>query len=156
MKWQTVAPLIAAAIMAASGTRNVQAHVATAQTVKIRRVVLESGNPGKTLNSGYTTMQQSTVSCSYYSNCTFAMSIMANVGEATCKEEWAIIGLVDGNSVDGGPLVEELPGNGNTQTHVWQGVYSVPPGYHTLTFQLYLPCAANANQWSVRYLIAKP
>jgi hypothetical protein len=35
-------------------------------------------------------------------------------------------------------------------------VYTVGVGNHTITFQLYLPCSANANQWSVRYLITTP
>jgi hypothetical protein len=84
------------------------------------------------------------------------MSIMSNVGTATCKSEWAIVGLVDGNYVDGGPLLESLPNAGETQTHVWQGIHTVGAGTHTITFQLYLPCSANANQWSVRYLTTTP
>ena len=96
------------------------------------------------------------IQCPYFNGCTFAMRIMANVGQATCKGEWAIVGLVDGNSVDGGPLVEALPSTGNTQTNVWQGVYSAGAATHTITFELYLPCPANANQWSVRYLITEP
>lgn len=117
--------------------------------------VLESGNPGATLAKGYSTIETATAVCNY-ATCTLGLSIMSNVGQATCKNEWAIVGVVDGNSVDGGPLLEALPSPGLTQTHVWHGLYSVKTGSHTIAFELYLPCAANANQWSVRYLIATP
>lgn len=156
MNGRGIAALIAGAMMLASGIGNVQANAVATVTYKVKHVVLEAGNLGKTLASGYTTIEQENVSCGHYGTCRFAMSIMANVGEGTCTGEWAIIGLVDGNSVDGGPLLEALPKAGNTQTHIWQGVYSTGSGYHTITFQLYLPCSANANQWSVRYLITKP
>src|SRR5690242_20602593 len=143
--------LIAGAIIAI-------AHTAAARPHKITHVVLDDGNPGETLSSGYSTIEQTTVRCSYYNTCTIAMRIMANVGQATCKGEWAIVGLVDGNSVDGGPLVEALPSAGNTQTNVWQGAYYTGSATetHTITFELYVPCPANANQWSVRYLITEP
>jgi hypothetical protein len=117
--------------------------------------ILESGNPERTLSQGYSTIETATVVC-HYATCTLGLSIMSNVGQATCKNEWAIVGVVDGNSVDGGPLLESLPNAGETQTHVWQGVYSMTTGSHTIAFELYLPCAANANQWSVRDLIATP
>ena len=147
-KW---APLLAGAALAVSGLTNAHAH-GTPVTTKLKNVFLDAGNPGKTLNSGNTTIESTQVVC-IYSDCTFAMSIMANVGQATCKDEWAIVGLVDGHKVDGGPLLESLPNEGNTQTHTWQGIYTTGSGSHTLTFQLSLPCPANANQWSVRYLI---
>src|SRR5215469_13111591 len=156
MNWQTIAPLIVGAIMTTSGTANVQAHAVTSVTSKIGSVVLDAGNVGETLASGYTTIEQKTIWCGHYSGCTFAMSIMASVGEATCKSEWAIVGLVDDSSVDGGPLLEALPNPGSTQTHMWQGIYTAGLGYHTVTFQLYLPCSANAYQWSVRYLVTIP
>lgn len=155
MNWQKTVPLIVGAIMAASGVTNVQARTAGV-TTKIKRVILDAGNVGRTLGSGYTTIEHQEVWCGSYSSCTIAMSIMANVGEATCREEWEIVGLVDGNSVDGGTQLDVLPLAGNTQTRTWQGVYSVAEGYHTVSFELYLPCSANANQWSVRYLITKP
>ena len=155
MNWQKWAPLVAGVALAATGQTDVHAHAVASKTTKISRVILYAGNPGKTLAAGYTTIERKRVGC-FYSLCTFAMSIMANVGEATCKDEWAIVGLVDGRPVDGGPLLESLPNGGNTQTHTWQGIYNAAQGYHTLTFQLYLPCAANANQWSVRYLITRP
>ncbi|HLY05795.1 MAG TPA: hypothetical protein VKR31_08620 [Rhizomicrobium sp.] len=155
MNWRTTASLIAGAIMAASGMNDGWAHGVAAVSHTIKRVVLQAGNVNRTLPSGYTTIEHRDVWCGYMT-CTFAMSIMANVGEATCKGEWAIVGLVDGNSVDGGPLLEALPNAGNTQTHTWQGIYAVDEGYHNVQFQLYLPCSANANQWSVRYLVTTP
>ena len=155
MNWQKWAPLMAGAALAASGLTNAHAHAFMPETTKIKYVIVNAGNLGKTLNAGNTTIDQQTVYCDY-SSCTLAMSIMANVGQATCKNEWAIVGLVDGVSVDGGPLVDALPDGGVTQTHGWQGIYTTPFGSHTLTFQLYLPCAANANQWSVRYLLTRP
>lgn len=155
MIWRTTAPLIVGAIMAAAGVTNVQAHAVASETHAIKRVILQAGNLGKTLASGYTTVEHKDIWCGY-STCTFAMSIMANVGEATCKGEWAIVGLVDGNSVDGGPLLEALPNAGSTQTHMWQGIYTAYEGYHNVEFQLYLPCSANANQWSLRYLVTTP
>jgi hypothetical protein len=123
---------------------------------KIVDVVLESGNPKQTIQSGYTTMETATVSCRY-SSCTLAMSIMSNISDATCsQEEWAIIGLVDGNSVDGGPDQGAVPLNGNYQSRSWQGVYSVGNGRHTIAFQIYAPCSVNANQWSLSYAVTTP
>jgi len=141
-----ILPLAAVATLACS------AAAATTTSHKVINTVLESGNLGQTLSSGYTTIETAGVKCTY-STCTVSMQIMANVGKATCTSEWAIVGLVDGNSVDGGPLLEALPAAGNVQTHVWQGIYTTGGGYHTLTFQIYLPCSANADQWSVRYLV---
>ena len=155
MNWRTTAPLIAGAIMVTGGVTNGWTHAVTTETHTIRRVVLEAGNLGKTIPEGYTTIQHKDIWCGY-STCTFALSIMANVGEATCKDEWAIVGLVDGNSVDGGPLLEALPNAGSTQTHTWQGIYVTNEGYHNVAFELYVPCAVNANQWSVRYLVTSP
>jgi hypothetical protein len=132
------------------------ATVPTTTTHKMVDVVLESGNPGKTLQTGYTTMETATVGCKY-SSCTLAMSIMSNISDATCyQEEWAIIGLVDGNSVDGGPYEGSVPGNGNYQSRSWQGSYSVANGKHTIAFQIYVPCSVNANQWSVSYVVTTP
>jgi hypothetical protein len=150
--------LLLAGTVTIAGMVGAQAHspFAPAEKHVLKNVVLDSGNPGTTLSKGYTTLEQATVSCGNYYGCTLAMRIMANVGTATCTSDWAIVGLVDGNSVDGSPLQESLPRAGNTQSNVWHGVYNVAFGSHTITFQLYLPCAANANQWSVRYLIAVP
>ena len=149
MNGRRILLLLAGAIMAVT-------HAAAAQPHKITHVVLDAGNPGETLSAGYSTIKQSTVPCSYYNTCTLAMRIMANVGQATCNGEWAIVGLVDGNTVDGGPLVEALPSAGNTQTNIWQGMYTIlGTTTHKVTFQLYLPCSANLNQWSVRYLTTR-
>jgi hypothetical protein len=147
----------AAAVMVATGIACAHAREPSAVTTRHhpKSVVLEAGNLGKTLSKGYSTIEQASVYCGY-SRCTFGLSMMANVGTATCKSEWAIVGLVDGNYVDGGPLLETFPNAGKTQTHVWQGVYTVSSGSHTITFQVYLPCSANVNQWSVRYLTTAP
>ena len=139
-----------------AGTIIVGAPAGAAQLHKVKQVILDAGNPGKTLSTGYTTLEQTTIQCTIGFDCTLAMRIMANVGQATCKGEWAIVGQVDGNSVDGGPLVEALPSAGNTQTNVWQGMYTIlGTTTHKVTFQLYLPCSANLNQWSVRYLTTR-
>lgn len=116
-------------------------------------IVLESGNPGQTLSAGYTTLETAMVRCADVAGCVLGLNIMSTVGQATCANEWAIVGLVDGNSVDGGPLVDPLPGPGKTQTRNWQGVYAIAFGNHTIVFQNYVPCPATAYQWSVRYLM---
>lgn len=126
-----------------------------AATHSVLGVVLDSGNPGNTLSTGYNTMETTSAKCTKTS-CTVAMSIMASVSAATCTKEWAIVGLVDGNSVDGGPLQEELPHGGNQETRTWQGIYPIANGTHTLAFQIYIPCPVNADQWSVAYLITTP
>ena len=131
----------------------VQADATTNHTVL--SIVLESGNPGSTLNTGYNTIETASVKCPR-STCTFGMSIMASVSNATCTNEWAIVGLVDGNSVDGGPLQEALPHGGKQQTRTWQGAYQAGNGSHTLAFQIYVPCPVNADQWSVAYLVTTP
>lgn len=122
---------------------------------KVLSTVLDSGNPGQTLSGGYTTMETAGVKCTY-STCTVSMQIMASVGKATCTSEWAIIGLVDGNSVDGGPYQNQLPSNGKYQARTWQGQYTISNGSHTVAFQIYLPCSANAYQWSVDYMLTTP
>ena len=124
-------------------------------THKLLTTVLESGNTGQTLSTGYTTMETASLRCSY-SSCTVSMNIMANVGNATCTNEWAIVGLVDGNSVDGGPYVSQLPSNQKFQTRNWQGQYTIGSGNHTLAFQLHVPCPVNAYQWSVNYTLTTP
>lgn len=158
MNWRRAAWLLVGATMAAGGITIVQADASLSQQHRIGRLVFQTGNPGKTLSAGYTTMDQETVSCnSFRSNlCTIAMRIMSNVGESTCQSQWAIVALVDGNSVDGAPLLGTLPGRGHTQTQVRQGRFTTAYGKHLITFQIYLPCAANANQWSVRYLVTYP
>lgn len=125
----------------------------------IRHVVgvyLQSGNTGQTLSDGHTTMESTTISCGYPSGCTLGMKVMSTVGLATCVKQWAIVGLVDGNSVDGGPPVDALPANDITQTRNWQGVYAVAHGSHTVSFQIYVPCAVTAYQWSVSDLVTTP
>jgi hypothetical protein len=84
------------------------------------------------------------------------MRIMSSISEATCQGEWSIIGLVDGNSVDGGPFEGSLPASGLERTGTWQGLYRTGSGNHTLSFQLHVPCSVNAGQWSVRYEITDP
>lgn len=119
-------------------------------------VVLESGDPQQTLQTGYTTMETATVNCKY-STCSFAMSVMANIGNATCtQKEWAINGLVDGTSVDGGPDVGAVPASGVRQSRSWQGFYQTGYGRHVLAFQLNVPCAVTAYQWSVDYAVTTP
>jgi len=122
---------------------------------KVVSTILESGNPGQTLSSGNTTMETATTKCPR-TTCTVSMEIMANVGKATCTDEWKIIGLVDGNSVDGGPYLSQLPGSGRYQTRNWQGQYTLANGRHTFAFQIYVPCSANAYQWSVNYMLTTP
>jgi hypothetical protein len=127
-----------------------------APTHKIVDVVLQSGDPQQTLQTGYTTMETATVSCKS-SSCTLAMSIMSNIGQSTCtQEEWGIVGLVDGNSVDGNPLQGAVPNNGNYQSRSWQGIYTVSSGRHTIAFQIYAPCDVTAYQWSVSYIVTTP
>jgi hypothetical protein len=121
----------------------------------VLNTVLESGNTGQTLSAGYTTMETASVRCRY-SSCTISMNIMSSVGNATCTDEWKIVGLVDGNSVDGAPYVAQLPVSGKFQTRNWQGQYTVGNGGHTIAFQLYVPCPVNAYQWSVSYLMTTP
>jgi hypothetical protein len=146
-----ILPLGAATALAfgLSGT----AEATTSRT--ILTTVLESGNTGQTLSTGYTTMETAQVKCRY-SSCTVSMEIMANVGNATCTNEWAIVGLVDGNSVDGAPYVGQLPAPPKYQTRNWQGQYTVINGNHTIAFQLYVPCPVNAYQWSVDYTLTTP
>jgi hypothetical protein len=122
---------------------------------KLLNTVLESGNTGQTLSKGYTTMETASVKCGY-SSCTVSMNIMASVANATCTNEWAIVGLVDGNSVDGAPYVSQLPKAGINQVRNWQGQYTVSNGNHTIAFQLYVPCPVNAYQWSVSYMLTTP
>jgi len=142
-------PFTAGVVLALAGT-------AEGTTIhKVVSTVLESGNTGQTLSTGYTTMETATVNCGY-SSCTVSMDIMSSVGNATCTNEWAIVGLVDGNSVDGAPSQNQLPGNGKQQTRNWQGQYLVTNGKHTLAFQIYVPCPVNAYQWSVDYLVTTP
>ena len=136
------------------GLGMMQACAATT-THKVQDLVLQSGNPGITLSTGYNTLETATIDCRQAS-CTLGLAIMSTVSEATCTEEWAIIGLVDGQSVDGGPDQDELPHAGNTQTRNWQGDYQVSNGKHTIAFQIYTPCAVNANQWSVNYTVTTP
>lgn len=148
-----VFPLVAAiaAAVAAPG----QSPAATSPSHKALYEVLNSGNPGQTLSAGFTTIDTESVKCSY-STCTVSMEIMQNVDKATCTDEWAIVGLVDGNSVDGGPYQNILPTSGKYQTRSWQGQYTMSQGTHTLAYQINLPCSANANQWSVNYLMTTP
>lgn len=148
-------PVIGSAVLAAGVLSATQSAVASTVLHKVVDVVLESGNPGNTISKGYTTLETATVNCPH-SSCTLGMNIMSAVGEATCTNEWAIIGLVDGNSVDGGPYIDGLPHSGNVQTRNWQGEYQVTSGSHTIAFQLYVPCDVNADQWSVDYMVTTP
>lgn len=148
-----IAPKIVFLAIAVAAWAVVPAGATTSH--KILNSVLESGNPDTTISSGYTTLEAASVRCPY-STCTFSMNIMQNVGKATCSSEWAIVGLVDGNSVDGGPYVSELPGSEKYVTRDWQGQYSVTYGKHTIAYQIYLPCSANVYQWSVMYLVTTP
>ena len=122
---------------------------------KVLNTILESGNTGQTLSSGTTTMETASAKCAW-SSCTVSMQIMANVGQATCTNEWAIVALVDGVSVDGSPYQSSLPSNGKYQTRTWQGQYTMAAGKHTFAFQIYVPCAVNAHQWSVNYMVTTP
>lgn len=147
-------PVLAVTAAMATSLANAASSSST-ETHKPSAAILDAGNPGTTLSTGYTTLDQATVTCSSGS-CTLSMQIMSNVSDATCKSEWAIVALVDGNSVDGGPLVEGLPSVGYAQSQLWQGEYPVSQGTHTITFELYVPCPADANQWSARYLVTTP
>src|SRR5437868_8447628 len=90
MNRRKTALLVVGATVAMSGIANFPANAGTVQPHKIRHVILDAGNLGRTLSSGYSMIEQKTIHCSSYSGCTLAMRIMANVGQATCKGEWAI------------------------------------------------------------------
>ena len=118
--------------------------------------IFDSGNPRESLSEGYTTLETAATYCEYSEGCTLGMTIMASVVAASCQDEWAIVGLVDGISVDGSPLQNELPHSGNQQTARWQGVAKLTHGDHTASFQIYVPCSATAEQWSVKYDLTVP
>ena len=147
---------LALAFLLGASSEPVAARSSAAAESHIISTVLESGNPHQSLRSGDTTIEVANVSCDYSIGCSVEMTIMASLSNASCQNEWAILGLVDGNSVDGGPLQNELPRPGNQQTARWQGSVKVPIGSHTLAFQLYVPCSATADQWSVNYTLARP
>ena len=150
--------LMGAALALASLADEAGAAAPAGNTVLLKPVsiVIASGDPGKTLATGHTTIDTESIYCPSGYGCVLGLNIMSAVGSATCTNEWSINGLVDGNSVDGGPLVDALPGSDKTQTRNWQGSYSVAFGNHTVVFQIYVPCPATAEQWSVSYLVAKP
>lgn len=156
MNWCTGVLTVFGAVLAAGALAHAEGSDAQSVHHKLDRVVLDAGNLGKTLPQGYSTIEDAAVECTNFSGCTLSLSILANVGTATCKDEWAIDGEVDGVSVDGAPMQAPLPIPGTTRTELWQGDWHVVRDPHTITFQVYLPCAANINQWSVRYLITEP
>jgi hypothetical protein len=139
-------------VTAGSASLALAVPCASANAAETFHVVVESGNPGTTLAKGYTTLETATMQCERLGGCMISMRIMSAISEATCKGQWAIVGLVDGNSVDGGPYQEGLPPSGETHTGTWQGAIQVKDGTHTVAFQLNVPCPATADQWSVRYM----
>jgi hypothetical protein len=147
MKWNRLLPGGGGAALALA------IQCASANAAQSLGAVLESGNPGATLTKGYTTMETATVQCNGGSGCMLSMRIMSNIGNAHCTGQWAIVGLIDGNSVDGGPFQDVVGNNQYTHTGTWQGAIQVGEGTHTVTFQLNVPCTVKANQWSVRYLM---
>ena len=144
------AALLIAIVLAGANTGSVQAHSTSLKA----EIILDYGNPGTTLSKGSNTLEQATFNC-LHTNCAVAMSLMSSVSQATCKDEWAIVGLMDGSSVGSQAPLDHLPTAGNTQTRLWVGSTFVGYGSHTATFQVYVPCPATANQWSVRYNITR-
>ena len=119
-------------------------------------VFTQSGNPAQTLNSGYNTIEAATITCPRYNTCTLIMNVMAQIGNASSTGEWAINVLVDGISVDGGPIQASMPAANKYQIHNWQGEYPVRYGKHTIEYQIYVPTSAVAYQYSVSYMITVP
>jgi hypothetical protein len=118
-------------------------------------VATASGDPARKLNSGYNTIYITTLGCPYVS-CTFVMKIMSQIGNASSTGQWAINVLVDRQSVDGGPLLGDMPAANKFQIHNWSGQYTVARGSHTIAFQLYVPTAAVAYQYCVQYFLTTP
>src|SRR5579862_4054941 len=116
---------------AAIATLALSASAGATTLHKVVSTVLESGNPNQTLSRGNTTIETAQAKCPNFS-CTVSLQVMVNVGQATCTDEWKIIGLADGNSVDGGPYVSQLPASGKYQTRSWQGQATISNGNHTL------------------------
>lgn len=150
------AAALATAQLAYSQSSAARSSVTEGASPILINTFLDSGNPQTTLSVGNTTLETAQTNCLYGTRCTLAMTIMASVGAATCTKEWAIIGLVDGNAVDSEPLQNPLPHDGNQQTARWQGAAKLSHGDHTATFQIYVPCPATAEQWSVKYDLTVP
>jgi hypothetical protein len=146
---------IALALIAEAGSTSALAKSTNTVLLTPLGIAYVSGNYGQTMPEGITTIDTTQVRCNFVGGCVLGLSVMSTVGKATCTDQWAINELVDGNSVDGGPYVDKLPGSERTATRNWQGSYSVRYGVHTVAIQLNVPCPTTAYQWAGAYLVTK-
>ena len=87
---------------------------------------------------------------------------MAQVGayaDPASPSPWTIVVLVDGNYVDNGPYLGDVPNTSEyfVKAGSWQGTYQVSSGTHTVDFQVFsLYDDMYLYQWSDAVTVLAP
>jgi len=113
--------------------------------------IVDAANTFVQIDSQEVTCPASAGSCTF----TVAANVQAT-GGANAGNEWAILALVDGASIDFGPFQGELLADGNYTTGYELQSVSVAPGKHTLSAQVYSYYGATVGYYQIQYSAYKP
>jgi hypothetical protein len=120
--------------------------------------VIDYGNLGTTFGTGYTLIDQVTMTCKKPS-CTITVDMSEQVGDAGATGNgFAVCALVDGNfGAYGCPYAGEVPSDYSYIDAHSRQTFTVSHGKHTAQVYLYLSTAsANSDAYDIQYGIWTP
>jgi len=96
--------------------------------------------------------------CPGPTTCTVAVEMNGQLGDNfTSSNGFALMGLLDGNFMDGGPYLGELLTDGRFSSGTWFVTNgNVAPGHHTLQTQVYTDDGAELANYEIVYRLYKP
>lgn len=123
---------------------------------RIKKEYFDTGSPGSALASGPNTEESATVNCPGPSTCTFYIDVMDQIETSTIGSGcWAIVVVVDGNYVDGGPCTNQVANVLDTRS--WTGQYpGLAPGNHTVELQTFVNAPGSQWRWTIHDVVAVP
>lgn len=125
----------------------------------LKSTTQEIGTCCATVGSGFSNIDSAlTFTCPGPGTCTVTDEMVVQAGNNTIGgNRWALVGLLDGNYIDGGPFVGELLTDSNYSVATWTSAAgSVAPGKHTLQSQIYTDDGATLANWGITYRLYKP
>lgn len=117
------------------------------------------GEADITIPSGFTNIDSPLgFTCPGPTTCTVAAEMNVQLGENTISGNgWALLGMLDGSYMDGGPYVGELLTDGRFSAAHWTATLGgVTPGHHTLQSQVYTDDGAFLANYELVYRLYKP
>lgn len=117
------------------------------------------GEPDITIPAGFTNIDSPLgFTCPGPTTCTVAAEMNVQAGNNTLSGNgWALLGMLDGSYMDGGPYVGELLTDSRFSVAHWTVTAGgVTPGHHTLQTQIYTDFGAELANYEIVYRLYKP